>query len=88
MDKKGLSLVIVSRPSCFKCLEIKEIAEASDVPVKVVNFNEGGSDILAKEAFIPYIMPATIAYRDGKAIHKWSGLSEFMEEWTCDGKSM
>lgn len=84
IDKSGLNLIIVTRPDCYKCQEIKEVAEKDGIPVQIIQFNEGGAFLLSKTNFVPNMLPAVIAYKDGMVIHRWCGLSQFLEAWVCE----
>ena len=82
MNKEGLSIKVVSRKNCTRCETIQMVAEADKVPVQVIYFHEGGAELLARYDFLPYLMPAVMAFRDGSLVRKWNGLSEFLEDWT------
>lgn len=77
--KEGLSLVIVSRDGCLRCETIRSVAKDYGIPVEVVYFTKGGAEVLALAKFLPIIMPAIIGYRDGAVVHRWNGVTEFLE---------
>lgn len=77
--KQDLQLVVVSREGCHRCETIQAVAKDYGIPIEVVYFSKGGADMLAMAKFIPIIMPAIIGYRYGQVVHRWNGVSEFLE---------
>lgn len=83
MDKRNLLVKIVARRNCQRCETIKAAAERDGSKVEVVYFHDGGAELLATHQFLPILMPAVMVFsEDGQLVHRWCGVSQFLENWT------
>lgn len=82
-DKKGLKILIVARDGCSRCETIKVVAERDGATVEILRLEKGGAQVLARYNFIPMILPAMLIFdQAGKVLHRWCGVSQFLEKWT------
>lgn len=80
-DTSKLTVVIVSRPDCWKCKDIQELLSNEGVGSTIVVWHDGGAKLLAKYEILPSMLPVTLVFLDGKLQWFASGIAEFLETW-------